>query len=162
MKSGSLTALFFRWNSLESHRLGRGALTLVIDEKNGAPCTVAYTESKRRDPEEAICDLRCREGTIPKRIGFHFADGRRRCELPVPDAISKWAAEKSFDAVIWTGLSSNFDGFSVDAAIRHLNDLSPEGKIQAAEYLRNAPDFIRTPLRVELEATPWLDADHKF
>ena len=50
------------------------ALTLVLDYENGGePSQVAYALSKRKHPEDAACDLRCREGTVMKNIGYHFA-----------------------------------------------------------------------------------------
>lgn len=41
-----------------SQKTRLGALTLAIDPSNGAPCRVAYTRSTRKDPNDAICDLR--------------------------------------------------------------------------------------------------------
>ncbi|WP_338810714.1 hypothetical protein V2V90_20115 [Agrobacterium leguminum] len=136
------------------------ALTLVIDTANGSDCTVKYALSKRRDPEDAIADLRGREGTILKRIGFWFADGKRKYEFGVPGAIATWAQERKFDAVIWTALESNFEketgeNFSIDAAITHLQSLPPEGKAMAAEYVWRAPSLVNTPLRLALQGEPW-------
>ncbi|MBP2534868.1 hypothetical protein [Agrobacterium tumefaciens] len=136
------------------------ALTLVIDTANGSDCTVKYAFSKRRDPEDAIADLRGREGTILKRIGFWFADGKRKYEFGVPGAIATWAQERKFDAVIWTALESNFEketgeNFSIDAAITHLQSLPPEGKAMAAEYVWRAPSLVNTPLRLALQGEPW-------
>ena len=37
------------------------ALTLVLDLNNGESCQVAYAFSKRKKPNDAICDLQCRE-----------------------------------------------------------------------------------------------------
>ena len=141
------------------------ALTLVIDSENGTDCRVAYAMSKRRCPEDAIADLRCREGTVLKRIGFWFVDGSSRCEPEVPDAIVSWAKEKTLDVVIWTGLPSNFKkkvnkDFSVKAAIEHLQGLPPKGKANAATYVWRAPSFIRTKLRVALETEPWFAIDN--
>ena len=136
------------------------ALTLVIDTDNGADCRVAYAMSRRRSPEDAIADLRCREGTVMKRMGFWFADGSSRCDPDVPDAIVPWAKDKGLDVVVWTGLCSNFmkkvgKEFTVKAAIEHLQGLPPEGKALAAAYVWRAPSFIRTELRVALETEPW-------
>ena len=141
------------------------ALTLVIDSENGTDCRVAYAMSKRRCPEDAIADLRCREGTVLKRIGFWFVDGSSRCEPEVPDAIVSWAKEKTLDVVIWTGLPSNFrkkvnKDFSVKAAIEHLQGLPPKGKVNAATYVWRAPSFIRTKLRVAVETEPWFGIDN--
>ena len=138
------------------------ALTLVIDPKNGAPCTVAYAKSKRSDPEDAICDLRCREGTTLSNIGFLFADGSRKRGRD-PDSletIRNWAIDKKIDVVVWTDLCSNFEEvcgkpFTIEAALAHIQALDGEAKSHAAEYVWRAPDFIDTPLRRILQAQPW-------
>ena len=136
------------------------ALTLVIDTNNGTDCRIAYAMSKRRCPVDTITDLRCREGTIMKWIGYYFADDSSRAEVDVPSAIVSWAKEKSFDVVVWTALPSNFKQktkreFTIDAAIEHLQGLSPEGKANAASYVWRAPDFVQTNLREALETEPW-------
>jgi hypothetical protein len=136
------------------------ALTLVIDAANRSDCTVKYALSKRRDPEDAIADLRGREGTILKRIEFWFADGRREYDFGVPGAVATWAQDRKFDAVIWTALESNFteetgERFSIDAAITHLKSLPAEGKAMAAEYVWRAPSLVNTPLRRTLQSEPW-------
>ena len=143
----------------------RRALTLVIDSDNGTDCRVAYAVSTRRCPEDAISDLRCREGTVMKRIGFYFADDSKRCESDVPGTIAPWVREKRFDVGVWTGLLSNFwqevnKDFTVKAAIEHLQGLSPEGKAIAANYVWRAPRFIRTKLREALETEPWFSGGH--
>lgn len=140
------------------------ALTLVIDTLNGTNCSVAYAMSKRKSPDDAICDLRSREGTIIKRIAYHFLDGSRNGEPDVPDSIKTWGCAKGFEVVIWTGLSSNFPcdkkpEFSIDAALAHLKGLSPEGKAKAAEYIWRAPDFIKTKLRDAVQLEPWFSRD---
>src|SRR6266446_6494559 len=47
-----------------------GALTLVIDPDDGSPISVAYCISARSSLADAISDLRHREGTSNKRIGW--------------------------------------------------------------------------------------------
>lgn len=148
---------------LEFSRISKsrdGALTLVIDTDHGADCQVAYAMSERHEPEDAICDLRSREGTIMKRIGFYFADKCRTCVPAVPETIPPWAEAMKLDVVVWTGLTSNFESekkqdFRIENAIRHLQGLSPEGKAQAANYVWRAPEFVRTPLRKVLQGLPW-------
>ena len=139
-----------------------GALTLVIDSANGSPTTVAYCLSKRTDPEDAICDLRCREGTARKNIGYVFlADGRSQSrDKESCDAIVDWAKGKDIDVVVWTDLPSNFcdkvkKSFSVKNAISYLKTLDDAGRAKAAEYVRRAPDFVQTPLREALLREPW-------
>lgn len=151
-----------------SGKTRKHALTLVIDRENGVPCRVQFAFSKRRNPEDAIADLRCREGTIMKRIGYYFADNSQKCALVVPDTIVSWAKDKKIDVVVWTGLPSNFKEektklglkepdatFSVANAIDHLQSLPADGKAMAAEYVWRAPVYVDTPLRRALEGAPW-------
>lgn len=137
-----------------------GALTLVIDDENGTKCSVHYALSKRTQLEDAIRDLRCREGTTSKYIGYWSVD--RNCfEHGYVKNIRDWVKAKNFDAVVWTALESNFKRckkveFSVENAIQHLKDLSPEGKTEAEKYFREAPNEIRTRLRTEVKTAQWL------
>lgn len=139
-----------------------GALTLVLDSACGTPCTVAHARSKRNDPEDAIFDLRSREGTTRKNIGYFFANGsaQQAREASTLATIAAWAKAKAFDVVVWTDLPSNFQAeagqpFSVPAALAHLSSLSPEGKAAAAAYVWRAPELVVTPLRTELQSQPW-------
>ena len=144
------------------------ALTLVIDNTNGEDCKVMYAMSKRLDPAEAIEDLRDREGTPMQHMGFYFAnEPDRKCVPPVPDSIPAWATAKEIDVVVWAGMPSNFaeknavrkgDPFSVDAAVAHLQRITPKGKAAAAAYVWQAPDLVVTPLRTKLQAEPWFPA----
>jgi hypothetical protein len=138
----------------------KGALTLVIDHAKGAPCRSAYAISHRHDPDDAIADLRCREGTILRRIGFYFRDRTRRGQPPVPETIPPWSDQLGIDVVVWTGLPSNFEEkvkrpFTVENAVSHLQSLPAELKAGAAEYVWRAPDLVTTPLRTALQAQPW-------
>ena len=94
------------------------------------------------------------------RIGFYFADGSRKGAPNVPPTIPVWAKEKKLDVVVWTGLPSNFleiakEPFSVEAAIRHLQNLPPDAKAMAAEYVWRAPVLVQSPLRKALQGEPW-------
>jgi len=140
------------------------ALTLVIDASHGAECQVAYADSTRTDPEDAICDLRNREGTVRARIGFMFLEGShsQAGDETTRGTIRAWATEKKADVVVWTDLQSNFEretgrSFSLDEACRHLQALTPEGKAKASEYVWRAPDFVVTPLRQRLQQEPWFE-----
>lgn len=146
-----------------SEETRKGALTLVIDPVHGRDCSVNYAVSKRRNPVDAIADLRCRERTVMRRMGFYFADDSDRCVPDVPPTIASWAAQKNIDVVVWTGLPGDFKektgkDFSIPNALAHLQNLSPEGKAMAATYIFRAPDFITTPLRDALQVEPWFRA----
>ncbi len=139
-----------------------GALTLVVDSSFGSHCKTAFAISKRADPEDAICDLRTREGTTKKNIGFLFVDGsaHQTRDAAIGTTIETWAKQRSIDVVVWTDLQSNFEKtagqpFSVPAAISYLASLPESGKFYAAEYIGKAPDFVVTPLRSELLTHSW-------
>lgn len=141
-----------------------GALTLVLDTKNGKACQAAYTLSKRKNPDDAICDVRSREGTTLKNVGFYFADNSRKQarEEQVLKTIQNWASEKKIDVVIWTDLESNFEKeskcgkpFSIETALCHIQSLDDKGKAMAAEYVWRSPTFVNTPLREVLQSQPW-------
>lgn len=142
-----------------------GALTLVIDSENGTACRVAYTMSSRTDPEDAICDLRCREATVCTMIGYAFLDGSRKQARDKTSlaTIQKWARPKKIDVVIWADLASNFKEkcgrpFSVEAALTYTKSLTSDAKAKAAEYVWQAPSFVSTPLRDALQQKPWFSA----
>jgi hypothetical protein len=139
-----------------------GALTLVIDEKNGSPCCVAYAFSNRQVLDEAISDLRRREGCAARAIGYLLClDGKRhsRDEKSLA-SIHAWVNDMKIDAVIWTDPESNFEAkvgkpFSIENAIEHIQSLDAAAKAIAAKYVWRAPDFIDTPLRRLLQVGPW-------
>jgi hypothetical protein len=154
---------------LEFSRVSRtrlGALTLVIDEEQGTPTTVAWCVSIRQHLEDAVCDLRCREGTTAQYVGRIVVNGASAPASPgsAPDTILAWAKDKNLDGVVWTDLRSNFTektnepSFSVGTAIAYVKTLSPAGKAKAAEYVWRAPEFVRTPVRSALQQEPWFSA----
>jgi hypothetical protein len=139
-----------------------GALTLVIDPDHGSICRVFYALSTRGDPQDAICDLRSREGTTRKNIGYYFAEGSavQGRDSATVDAVRSWAQANHIDVVVWTDLRSNFSKetgkpFSVAAAVAHIQSLGAEAKAAAAEYVWRAPDLVQTDLRSVLQAAPW-------
>lgn len=130
-----------------------GALTLVLDPINGAANQVAYCVSKRSNLSQAVEDLRLRESTILKNIGFVEANGTKySCNLESVDSITTWASVKKLTGVVWTDLPSNFvektgEPFSPERALAYMDALDDEGEKAALEYIRKAPRSIRTPLR---------------
>ena len=154
-------SLKLEFSRISESRLG--ALTLVIEPEHGSPTTVAWCLTKRNNSEDAICDLRCREGTTLNHIGRVFLDGGeggQSHEQESREAIANWAKPKRLDVVVWTDLQSNFQKkknkpFSVQEGLEYLKTLPPEGKVKAAEYVWRAPDFVQTPLRMVLQQEPW-------
>lgn len=140
-----------------------GALTLVIDPNNGEDCRSSFAVSSRRLLDDVICDLRCREGTVLRRIGFVDLGSAAERSKVCPDLSGKlrqWAQERGFASVVWTDLPSNFneDGrvqFSVEAASDYLRGLDANGAPKAREYIERAPENVSTPLRRHVENSMW-------
>lgn len=145
---------------IEFSRVSRnGRLTLVIDEGHGRPCGTSFAKSCYDVLDDARANLRDREGMDHiNGVGFvdlpHKVESERAVQRH-PSAvriICDWAAEYRFDAVIWTALAPNFResqarDFSVEAAMSYLKALDPEKFALADEYIRKAPETIKTPLR---------------
>jgi hypothetical protein len=132
-----------------------GALTLVIDTEHGSPVTSAWCLSRRTDFESVIEDLRVREGTSRRKIGYVRGNDRHGRDPEVLEVVQAWADARKLDGVVWTDLESNFQEekrqpFSIEAAREHLNGLPHAGKAKARLYVRHAPDWVKTPLRAAL------------
>ena len=135
-----------------------GRLTLVIDEKNGVPVKTRYAESGSGTLGQAIEDLRKREGTSKSMIGVvsqTIVNAKAGS-----DTIKGWADEHKWDAMIWTGLPSNFEDiknvpFTVENGLTYLRGLAGEKRGKAREYIDRAPEEVVTPLRRELATKGW-------
>ncbi len=153
---------------LEFSRVSKdGRLTLVIDLNHGVSSKTCYALSSRSDLMDAVADLRDREGTVSKRIGFldtrdHSKSIDRYAEQADVFAIIRaWALKNNVDSVIWTALTSQFKDetgseFSVQRAIDYVNSLPKSAKKVATEYITKAPECVKTPFRdrfLELRAT---------
>ncbi len=139
-----------------------GRLTLVIDPVNGAAVQTYVALSKRSSLADAVADLRDREGTVIKRIGFiemakgdtskaKFAD-----QIDIFQNVQTWCESSNYDAAVWTALPSQFKEqtnmeFSVDNAISYLSGLPKTARNNALEYIRKAPQEVATPLREKIE-----------
>lgn len=140
----------------------KGALTLVVDDINGAWCPTRFAISSRLTPEVAAIDLADREKTSTDCIGkverYEGQDIRadKECCSLVEWIILKWLEQRGFKAAVWTALSPNYRGaWTVKKAINYLKRLPGEGQRAAADYIRNAPPEVVTPLRREVEKTRW-------
>jgi len=109
-----------------------GALTLVIDLKNGEENPTSFAVSRYMKYDEAIRNLAKREGTIMSRtpywhIGFIICGSNESHsrEPGTASSIRDWAngqAKKyNFDAVIWTDLPPNFEDESRTHKARYLH-----------------------------------------
>jgi Domain of unknown function(DUF2779) len=149
---------------LEFSRISRdGRLTLVIDERNGVERPTFSALSSFGDLDRAIHNLRVREGKPSKaHIGYiNLRRGKQRlaCQSEaIGRRLRDWADAAGVDAVIWTGLPSNFAErttprvqFSVEAGLRYLQSLSPQKLQLALDYFHRAPVEVQTPLRAAVE-----------
>jgi hypothetical protein len=141
-----------------------GALTLVIDPRDTPKVPTRFAISTRKKIDDAVCDLRTREGTTVKNIGYvDRSNGLYRCNeghLETISIIMKWAKEKGFDAAVWTDLPSNFKcktgkDFSVYNALEYLHNLIPNAAKKARDYINKAPREVETPLGEALCEDPW-------
>jgi hypothetical protein len=135
------------------------ALTLVIDPVDGVAVPTSFCISTRSTLGEAREDLRIREGRTKKEyIGFLDRNGEVQCrDAPTLEAVKVWLAEHKLEGVVWTDLPPNFaeksrhrKAFSIEGAREHLESLSDIGKAKAREYILNAPEVVKTPLRAAL------------
>ena len=135
------------------------ALTLVIDPINGTNVRTMYAVSQRTEIDESICDLRGREGTTLKNIGFvNLRNGESRSNA-FPEAcqiIRDWTIAACFDATVWTDLKSNFEEksnigeFNIENAVEHFKNLKGEGRKKAEVYFQKTSVEVMTSLREKL------------
>jgi hypothetical protein len=112
--------------------------------------------------DEARHHLARRERTDPGQIGSLDCSGDARVDsldlihgAAVP-ALASWLSERDLDAVVWTGLPSNFEErtgepLGVDAAVRYLDQQSGDTRLAAEQYVRRAPAQVGTDIRRGLE-----------
>lgn len=139
----------------------RGALTLVIDRSLGTSTETLYAFSKRTDPRDVICDLRTREGTTAKNIGFvnlEDADEHGRDE-EIRNAIKTWAKANNILFVAWTDLKGHFVGLTPDrfvaSALEYLKSLDTAALREVVKYVTMAPVQTDTRLHRTLMSDPW-------
>lgn len=139
-----------------------GRLTLVVDDKDGVEVQTYYAQSVQSDLGDAIADLRDREGTTRKRIGFVEANNGNCSisefsdQIDITEIMVVWCKDLGFEAAVWTALPPQFEAqtktvFSVDNAIVYLKGLPLSARKNALEYIEKAPKEIVTPVRQKIE-----------
>ena len=137
----------------------------MIDRMLGTEVETFYTLSRRKDPRDAVCDLRSREGTTFQKIGFtEIGDTRQEQsrDTAVTRIIKDWAIQRSIQVIVWTDLESNFQKkksieFSSEAALDHLKDLSPDGIREAVTYIVRTTQQVNTRFRQWLKNVDWFN-----
>src|ERR1035437_3489653 len=96
---------------LEFSRISKDArLTLVLDS-TGTTLPTFHRKSSRSCLMDAAADLRDREGTVIKHIGFVTTDGKITSltkyskQFNAHDAMQTWLAKtKTYNSAVWTAL----------------------------------------------------------
>lgn len=138
-----------------------GRLTLVLHGQKRVPVLWAKLDCKGKS--EAIEALRKREGTRERHIGWRFGSSQSTStEFGEQHriSISQWCFEKGLDGVVWTALPPKFgkdeakNGIAPtqQEAIDYLHRLEGSHRDLAFEYIREAPQQIRTPYRAAFES----------
>ena len=133
---------------------GKGRLTLVIDNINGVSNPIHYAITKTTNLNTAIENLKIREGTIPKYIGYinlknensRYSDRLTRTDI---EKFKSFALKNKIDAVIWTDLYPNFKNFSTNNALKYIDskkDMQLYSKIIEYIYLCHIHGNIKTPI----------------
>jgi hypothetical protein len=140
---------------LEFARVSQGGkITLVIAD-SGVWSPVLWIPLAVETLEDAVSALANRE-RVPssKSIGRVPASNRT---YRYGSAIFEWARQKQATGVVWTalkpGLSTDDRGRlpTLDELRQHVDQLGPEARIKALEYVQRAPAQIRTNYRGPLE-----------
>jgi hypothetical protein len=133
----------------------KGRLTLVIDNKDGISNPIYYAITKTTNLNIAIENLKTREGTIPKYIGYINLKNNtsRYSERLTKEDINSFkffALKHKIDAIVWTDLFPNFKNFSTDNALKyidkHKKDVILYNKMIEYIFLCYVHGNIRTPI----------------
>ncbi|WP_126760552.1 hypothetical protein [Pseudidiomarina salinarum] len=133
-------------------------MTLVlVDKSKKSPSLWAILSATTMEAAKAELAERERipEKNIKYSIGYWESTSgvsQGRCV----EEISTWARNKGLDGVVWTNLKCGFRSTrdklpEVNDIVEHLNNLPPEQRALAEEYVRKAPAKVRTNVRDELE-----------
>src|SRR6266403_2349507 len=143
-----------------------GRITLVLVQ-GAVPVPALWSTFNTRDLARARESLRQREGVFRFRADDLIAHwGQGENPASEPDAtIAAWAAEKDFDAAVWTNLPPKFDEIdgrvpTENEVIAYLRTLEGQVRTAAEEYVRRAPRQIATAYRRAIErALGWTPSD---
>lgn len=140
-----------------------GRVTLVIDP-DAAPIRTYCVRLEVVDLDQAIQELALREKIAEAReaewVGVATRDDPTRntgdTVEEVRSTISRWLLDQPLDAVLWTALPARapdgrFEKPSPDSLVAHLESLSGHARSRAEEYIRRAPEAVRTRNRKRFE-----------
>lgn len=141
-----------------------GRVTLVVDPE-AEPGPSWWATLAVGSLSEAVAELARREGVSPDRIGDWIGAEPReggdgvsgQTPGPVRATIAAWLATKPLDAVVWTALPTRrpdgrFERPGGPELVEHLARLEGPARERAEQYIRLAPERLRTPNRLRFEA----------
>lgn len=127
-------------------------VTLVICSE-GTLCRTLWAPLRVGSVSEAVEELRVREGTVGKHIGFWSPT--EASDHPCRDVVAAWAEANDLSGVVWTALPPKFDDRDVAPSeaelLSYLKCLDAESRERAEEYVRRAPQQIQTAYRLVME-----------
>jgi hypothetical protein len=127
----------------------------VIDNKAGVSNPVYYAITKTTNLNNAIQNLKVREGTIPKYIGYinlkndtsRYSNRLSKTDI---ETFKSFAIKHKIDAIVWTDLYPNFKNFSTENALKyiekHKKDVPLYNKMVEYIFLCYIHGNIRTPI----------------
>jgi len=157
---GVLNVKFKDWYSfgpkfpIEFARISKdGRLTLVINN-DSQDVRVLYNVMDFETIDEAIKNLRLREDTSTKYIGFIDAvENKSNLNNPkIKEALDLWIAVTGYKRIIWTDLPSNFyekynKELNLSNVIEYIRTLPPDKLTLAKNYILKTPTQVQTDLR---------------
>jgi len=144
---------------IEFARISKGGrLTLVIFEEFPS-LQVLWNYMDFDDVTKAINNLKERERTPDvNNIGYInlLQETQRSKNDNISLIIGDWVKTKQIDAIIWSDFRSNFednfgDKFTLENVIKYLDELPLKRKIEAQNYIVNAPEQIQTKFRRDIQ-----------
>ena len=141
-----------------------GRVTLVVDPVVD-PSPSWWATLSAKSLAEAISALALREGVSPDRVGDWIGAEQRgggdgasgQTPGPVRARIARWLETRPLDAVVWTALPARRPDGRLERPdgselIEHLRRLEGPARERAEQYIRLAPERLRTPNRLRFEA----------
>lgn len=126
---------------------GRGRLTLVVDSNNGTKCKVWVRKANTKNLNIAIRRLMRREGTTVGKISYYNAQtGHQRANGLDPEMMTNvrsWCHDNGYDAVVWTGLETNWERFrgkkfTVNDALNYFKGSYENVQANIVNYIYNS------------------------
>ncbi len=123
-----------------------------VCKANGSQQQVFFAIADSGNLNAVIKNLRQREGTVAKNIGYvNRSNGRSRSYVPeVKSKVKAWAEKCGFKAVVWTDIPSNLNLSDADL----LKMLSKDSGLRSRtkDYVKDLPQAHKTDLQKKILA----------